>query len=274
MDEGLKVCADIGGTNMRIALIDRKLRILDEVYTATPKTKKEFFDLLIPSIKKFSGKSNILNVAAAVRVDKSGKVILSWNLPILGVKLKKILSKYFKEVNIDNDAACAALMFMREKKVRNALVMAWGTGIGGAFLIDGHVYKGQGIAGEIGHMQVFDGYGNDIEDLIGGKAMKRRYGRWGEELHNLARKGNQEALSAFEDVGEKLGVYLSSLIFMFDPKRVVMVGSFPYSWDFMKNSALQELERRGLKKRIKIYVIKDKTFVIKGAYLLDEYKEQ
>ncbi|MCW1301725.1 MAG: ROK family protein [Candidatus Parvarchaeota archaeon] len=274
MDKGLKVCADIGGTNMRVALMDKKLRILDEIYTSTPKVKDEFFDVFLNAIKKFSGKSDILNVAVAARLDKNGKVILSWNLPLLGVKLKKILSRYFKKVSIDNDAACAALMFMRKKDLRNALVIAWGTGIGGAFLVNGKLYRGNGIAGEIGHMQVFDGYGNDVEDLIGGKAMKRRYGRWGEELHNLAKRGNQEALEDFEEIGEKFGRYLASIIFMFDPKTIVMVGSFSYSWDFMKRSAMEELKRFGLNKRIKIYVVKDKTFVIKGAYLMDDYREK
>lgn len=273
MDRGLKVCADIGGTNMRVALIDKRLRILDEVYTSTPKMKDEFLYVLLNAIKRFIGKSDVLNVAAAVRVDKNGNVILSWNLPILGMKLRKMLSKYFKEVNIDNDAACAALMFMRKKNLRNALIITWGTGIGGAFLVDGKLYRGGGIAGEIGHMQAFDGYGNDMEDLIGGKAMKRRYGRWGEELHNLARRGNQDALDAFEEVGSRFGRYLASIIFMFDPKRIVLVGSLPYSWDFMKTSAMEELKRFGLSKRIKIYIVKDKTFVIKGAYFLDEYRE-
>lgn len=61
-------------------------------------------------------------------------------------------------VYVENDARTALLGEFAKgslKGARNALMVTLGTGIGGAFLLDGRLYRGSfGCAGEIGHVSV------------------------------------------------------------------------------------------------------------------------
>ena len=83
---------------------------------------------------------------------------LSWRDEPLKAALESQLGV---PVVVDNDANTTALAEMRfgaGRGYRQVLCVTLGTGIGGALVLDGDVFRGgNGMAGEFGHMQVMPG---------------------------------------------------------------------------------------------------------------------
>ncbi|MDP8012741.1 MAG: ROK family protein [Nanoarchaeota archaeon] len=262
------ICADIGGTKTIISLIDKRFRLHKTQHIDTPKSFEEFKDLF-ESIGELSRYSDTLNISLAGRVDKRGRILMLPNINLKkGLNIKRFFGSKFKRINIENDAVCAALKAINDKKIKNGLVITWGTGIGGAIVINGKVFLGNGAAGEIGHVYFDNG---EIENRIGGKVMVKRFGMDGKKMQELAKKGDKKARNMFSVIGEEFGSFLRSLIYIFDPSDIVLVGSFTRSWNFMKPSVYYTLNKGWMKPHVRIHVVKDKFYTLKGSYLLGKY---
>jgi glucokinase len=256
-----KVVIDIGGTKTLISIMENG-RIKSIENFSTPKNRKELLKILSKSFE-YSGSIENLNVALAGRY-KDNKVILSPNIPLQNFNLGRFLSE-FKNVRIDNDTVCAAYNLIK-KNVRNALLINWGTGIGGAIIIDGKVYKGEGRAGEVGHLRLLDG---DWEDRIGGKAFEKRFNVDGVNLQRMALEGNKSAIEKLNLIGIEFGEFIVSMVYLLDPEKIYIYGGVINSWAFMKKGVKKKLEEYSMKKRI--YVIRDRYFTLRGCYYLDEF---
>lgn len=273
---GTKVCIDIGGTKTIFAVVDKGLNIKKQVYEYTPKTLPEFKKFFENNLKKLKDDSDIVNISIAGRFDEKGSMVFCPNLPLKGFNIKKFASKYFKNVNIENDANCFAVYEIFKGYLRDGgtgMIIVWGTGVGGSLVFNRKIFHGSGFASEVGHIGTMIKDGEDIETLIGGRHLKKRYGHDGLELHNLAEKGNKAAINSFKDIGRKFGRYLSSISYMIDPEIVVLGGSFGNSWKFMKDSVNETIKNRTIRKKLKVRVVKGKFYVIKGCYFLDEYEK-
>ena len=93
-------------------------------------------------------------------IKDEGIVVFSPNIPFVEFDLKeKIMDRYECPFVLGNDVNVA--MFGEWKhtgldQARSVLGLFVGTGIGGAIIINGDLYLGQGSAGEMGHMVVQD----------------------------------------------------------------------------------------------------------------------
>ena len=131
---------DIGGTNIRIALIN-KTKIKDKIKTSTPLFKKEILKKIIYLISKYKNYQLICVSIAGIEVN--GKVEGALNMDFDKVPLSSILKKEFsKSVYVQNDARCAGLAeltFGSGKKFNNFVLLTLGTGIGGAIIINKNI---------------------------------------------------------------------------------------------------------------------------------------
>jgi len=198
-----------------------------------------------------------IGVGVAAFVDLDGKVVFSPNLsygePDVG---RAVGAKFGLPVAVDNDANLAALAEFRFGVGRQAspmLMLTLGTGVGGALLIDGEVYRGaNGLAGEFGHMVVSTngpacacGKKGCLEALSSGTAIARmgaeamsRYpdgliGRLsggdpskvsGELVADAAASGDDSARQVIADAGRWLGLGLAGLVDALDPALIVIGG--------------------------------------------------
>lgn len=270
-----KACVDIGGTKTIFALVDSRLRIKKSHYIPTPQNRLEFIEMFSKELFRLSKFSNILNISIAGRVDKNGRVILSHNLPLLGVNIAEKAEKFFRHVEIDNDANCFAVynLFKRpEIKKKSCLIIVWGTGIGGAFIDKGRLFRRGSLATEIGHIKLFDREKQDIESLIGGKYVEAKYGIPGEKLEKLASSGNEKAIEIFRTISKEFGRFIVSMSYIFDPDMIILGGSFVNSWKFMRMGVENTVKKEGIKKTVMIRPVHGKFYVIKGCYFLDEYE--
>lgn len=126
------------------------------------------------------------------------------------------------------------------KNIDNFVLLAIGTGIGGAAVVNGHLMLGtHGFAGELGHIQVCEAtdiycscgkYGH-LEAIASGTGIeqtyKRRTGKLisGSEISNLAYKGDKNAIYAIELAGRSLGSAIAMYLSVFDPEIIVVSGS-------------------------------------------------
>jgi predicted NBD/HSP70 family sugar kinase len=122
----------------------------------------------------------------------------------------------------------------------NFLVVKIGTGIGCGIVVHGQIYRGtQGCAGDIGHIYVPStktticrcGNENCLEAIAGGAALAREAAGRGLDVHSvkdlvrLALQGEPPALELVRNAGREVGGVLASLVNIFNPSRIVLVGS-------------------------------------------------
>ena len=157
------------------------------------------------------------------------------------VPLEAPLRKQFANLRIENDGV-AALQAERRwgalQGLDHCAYVTWSTGIGCGLCVDGRVLHGkQGNAGHAGHLFVSDnfdalcGCGNigDVESLVAGNAMARRFGPQGyanaASLLQAAQNGDAVATANVDEVCRVMGRALYNLIVTLDLQRISLGGS-------------------------------------------------
>jgi glucokinase len=111
---------------------------------------------------------------------------------------------------IDNDANTAALYEAELRGARELLYVAVGTGIGGAVVLGGELWRGRGAAGEIGHVTI---------DRAGPSCACGRRG-----CVNLYASGTALATVAIDDAAAALAIAIGSVLNVLDISLVVLGG--------------------------------------------------
>ena len=159
----MRICAvDIGGTIIKSGIIENGTLSMK---IKTPANSHLGGPYLIESAKKIiAGYSNFdcIGISTAGQVDSNQGIIRYANQNILdytGMKIQEILQEAFNvPVAVENDVNAIAVgeaVYGAGKKVKdkNFICLAYGTGIGGAIVINGQVFKGASFsAGEFGHI--------------------------------------------------------------------------------------------------------------------------
>jgi glucokinase len=163
------ITVDLGGTKILTALLNNKIEIAAKYKLPTKYDKGT--DSLVKSVAKtieavLSESKLKENDISAISLGvpgtvnpESGFIGNAPNLSIVNYNIKAALQKYFSiPVLIENDVNLAALGVKKyefKDKVNNMLIVFVGTGIGGALIFNGKLYRGSTFyAGEIGHMKV------------------------------------------------------------------------------------------------------------------------
>ncbi|MGK2965290.1 MAG: ROK family protein, partial [Tepidiformaceae bacterium] len=159
----LILAADIGGTNLRAALVADDGVIFEQRVAPNPggaaaEVTGAIVALMSGVLAVAPERPVAASLAIAGLVDADGgRVLVSPNIPafrdtaVAGIVAGALgLPTY-----IENDASAAALgehRFGAGRGLRHLLHLTLGTGIGGGIVIGGHLYRGaRGMAGEIGH---------------------------------------------------------------------------------------------------------------------------
>ena len=200
---------DIGGTNTRIVLLrglrPQRVRALK---FPTPRNCKAVETELLEKILHFTNGAKLSGIGvgiAGVVSQKKKKVEVAEHLPFLeGWDPVTFFNKAFHiSIRIENDSRCflhAEALWGSARGKRNVLGIAIGTGIGGAIMIDGKMYRGtHEIAGEVGDLVME--HGRTFE----ASAAKKAFARWG-------------------DRSDVIGRGIAGLISIIDPELIVLGG--------------------------------------------------
>lgn len=217
------IAFDIGGTNLRAALVENN-KIIKLIKEDTPKQKDLFLKRINQFIEKLLTKE-IKGIGIAFpSALKSGFIKNPPNLPIKNFNLKKYLEKKHKtKVEIFNDASCVALA---ESKIgckkKDFFIITLGTGIGGGIIINGEDYSGCGYGSEIGHVFANDKF---IEDLW--KETKEKIKKEFKKpllIKDLVKIKNQKSKKILQESADYLGKGLVSAINILDPEIIIIAG--------------------------------------------------
>ena len=163
---------DIGGTNVKIVLVDpRQQQLLESVYLKTlahrgpERIVADVASSVVELKRQAEAEGGLqlagLGVGCAGLIDLAEEAVLtSPNLPgWKNVRLGKMLKeKLHIPVLIENDVNCICYgeyLLGAGRSLNTFLCVAPGTGVGGGLIIDGKIWQGQGFsAGEVGHMTI------------------------------------------------------------------------------------------------------------------------
>jgi glucokinase len=260
----MKIGVDIGGTNIKAALVVNG-EITKKIKLKTLGTKEKVIDQILFIIDLLNEERvEVIGVGCPGPADyEKGIIGKTQNIPLQGTNLKQIISRRFKKkVIIDNDANCFALGEAKRLGLKNIVVLTLGSGIGGGIIINGELYRGKGNAGEIGHCTIkFDGASGmnqgELEAYVSRKAIKRDYGK---EPDKLKEK------KAWNEIGEKLGIGISNIINTFDPDVVVLGGGISKSFNLFKKGMQKEIDKRAISK-VKVIVGDEDSGIIGASSL-------
>ena len=203
-----------------------------------------------------------VGVGMAGLITLDGQVTVSPNLSgVDGADIgARLGSELGAPVALDNEVNCAArweLASGAAQGCRHAVMVTIGTGIGGAFMIEGHVLRGgSGLAGEPGHMVVEAG-GRECacgrrgcwEAYASGTALDRlaaeRLGAGvrGPDVTATARQGDAAAQAVLAEFAYWLALGISNLCMLTDPELVVIGGGLSEDWDLVAGAVDAELDK-------------------------------
>lgn len=156
---------DVGGTSIKSAMFHDNFKISSN---ETPSSGGLGKDAILQNINKCIleyDKFDALGISTTGQVDSQNGIIIGAceNVPgYAGTELKKILEEaYHVPVFVENDVNAAALgeaYYGSCTDQSDFLCLTYGTGIGGAIIINRDIYRGSlGISGEIGHILTHPG---------------------------------------------------------------------------------------------------------------------
>lgn len=238
---------DLGGTNLRVALVDKNGTILQELERSTEPEKGPEFVVgniveMVQSVKGDHyvdsigiGSPGPLNPKTGVIIEPPN--LTGWsNVPIVEMLQKAINIP----VTLDNDANAAALA---EATIgagaghESVFYITVSTGIGGGYIIENKVVQGaQGYAGEIGNMIVVPNgrkHSNlnpgALEALASGTAIAHIAEEKGikggtAEVFRLAEEGNSIAREIVDEALTYLAIGIANLAHAVNPDIFVLGG--------------------------------------------------
>ncbi|MCF3942882.1 ROK family transcriptional regulator [Oceanobacillus alkalisoli] len=273
---------DAGPETVDCALTDLTGKILQrtpsEDLTKTL-TNEKFLAILTEKIETIIASTDIdhekiigIGIAMHGVVDvESGTSLIAPNLNLTDIPIKATLEEAFDlTVRVENDARAMALgesWFGGNSDAGSMVAVNFGSGVGAGIVINGELYHGaQDIAGEFGHMTI-DLHGEICEcgnpgclqTFASGEALAERYKRQvssekdlnGEEIYELAKNGEKQAIQFLQETGEIIGIGLTNLIHLVNPSRIVLGGGVMKSQEFIFPEIDKMIEQRALTKEAK-----------------------
>lgn len=257
-------CVDIGGTKVAVSVVDEHgvhgrrveptakegssdalarqvIRMVDESCHLTQLRREDLGMVGVASCGPFVINGGLIELAAPNICGGISGVARGLPNDWITALLEAPLREVFAGLRIENDGI-AALEAERRwgalQGLAHCAYMTWSTGIGVGLCVDGRPLRGKnGNAGHAGHMFVSDdnqalcGCGNigDVEALVAGNAMPRRFAAWGysdsASILIAARAGDERAVAIIDDACRILGRTLYNMVVTLDLQRISLGGS-------------------------------------------------
>ncbi|MBO9100639.1 MULTISPECIES: ROK family protein [unclassified Rhizobium] len=235
---------DIGGTNIRAALISATGEILSKKVVPGSRDRETAIDIISGLIREIDGPQVVaIGIGVPGRVDAHAGAVLSGGyLDLSSCDFRTLIESAFgKPVAIANDCSMALLGETgvgASRGARSAVMLTIGTGIGGAAMENGRIVNGKQSAGQLGHIVVNHGGRQCICGQVGcvetessGTALGRHLDEAGypagtrfEDILSQARDGDDRALGVIRNWAGPLRAALGTLSAAFDPAMLLLGG--------------------------------------------------
>lgn len=273
MNSPVTLGIDIGGTKIAAGLVSSAGVVLEYQSVPTPHGASAILAAAQSmSIALVAGRSiGGVGVGAGGQIDPqtgivrfATEVIPGWT----GADIRTPLQKAFGvAVAVDNDVnalAAGEYRFGAARGARVAMFLALGTGVGGALIIDGVLYRGAHFGGaEFGRVLIpvenaisrsaAEGMEGTLESYASGSGLVRTYIELGgagalvsaREIGEMAKSDSGGiAAQAIRRTGQLLGVGLASIAAVVDPDKIIIGGGLSEIGETLLNPAREEFRRR------------------------------
>ena len=260
---GLTIGLDVGGTKVAAGVVDDGGKIAEKLKRPTPTADPDqILKVIADVVAELSSRHQVdaVGLGVAGYLDAARSTLrfsphLPWRDEPLRARLADLTGL---PVVMDNDANASAwgeVRFGAARGQQDVVLLAVGTGIGGAIVLGGRLYRGRwGMAGEPGHYRVVPGgracpCGNHgcLEQYASGSALVAEArdlavrapgqaarllelgggavdGIGGPQVTQAAAEGDPAALRCFGIVGGWLGQAMADLAAILDPGCFVIGG--------------------------------------------------
>ncbi len=279
------LAADLGGTNLRVAAVDREGRLIHRVRRETPRSSDG--DSIIQSMIESAtecrkaaaglGEISSFGVTAPGPIDfEQGMLVSLPNLAALnGRRISAEISRALDiNVVLENDGTAAAIgehWLGASRGIDSSVCVTLGTGVGGGIMIDGSPLRGKdGTAGEIGHICVEPfgvkcgcGSWGCVEQYSSASAIVRMAGELDAEypasalrgkrdlssvdIYEAGKTGDELALEVFRRMGFYLGITLAGLVNVLNPELIVIGGGTAAGWDLFIDHTREQIGKRAFR---------------------------
>lgn len=162
------LAADLGGTDIRVALVDRGGHVSQRHVTPTlaDRGRDDVLTRLVAALERVAssvGRASLAGIGVSLASPTDPDTGVMYNPPNLpgwdGFSVKPVLEERFSlGVSVANDATLAALaehVYGAGRGYKHMVYVTISTGIGAGIIIDGRLYTGsRGFAGEVGHITI------------------------------------------------------------------------------------------------------------------------
>lgn len=287
------VGVDLGGTSLKVALVERERGLVRRA--SLPSEAEHGPHRVLDRIAEGIGRvlSGLPDGATVegVGVGAPGAVSLDrttvrrppnfpgWDEVVMPQALGRRLARGERwppgaPILVENDANVAGLgsaYYGAGRAFGSFVMVTLGTGVGGAILVDGRLFRGTtGAAGEIGHISIDyegpysrAGVAGAVEAYLGQRFLSRhaRYQLLAREthlhetagadlcditphsLHGAAVAGDPAAAEVLAWAGHKLGVMLGSVVNLLDIRKIVVGGGVSAAGEYLLGPAREALAR-------------------------------
>ncbi len=269
----LYIGVDIGGTTIKIGLVDQQWNILAQSKIPFPHLDGEgTAKIVAEAVRSLLAEQHIaetalgcIGVVVPGSIDPSGTMILdAYNLDFHDVPFKAQLQAQFDEipVHLANDADGAALAELGKGAFvgcKTAVLLTLGTGVGGGVILNGKLFSGGCRRGvELGHMQIVSGgeactcgVHGCVEAYCSATALIRDGIRAAQThpesklstraqsdfdakfLIDCAKEGDPAARAVFDCFVDHLGSACVSVIHLLDPEVIAIGGGICHAGAFL-----------------------------------------
>ena len=269
---------DVGGTNIKLGLINTKGKIIDRTRLNT-KTfvhhKRKLMMAIVDSIRALIQKNQLtrkkisaIGIGLPGAVDSFKGIVKSLpNIPHWkNVPLRKYIQKRLSiPVFMDNDVNLITLgewKFGAGRGYKNLICFTLGTGVGGGLILNGALYRGERfVAGEIGHMPLNEigpkcpcgGYGC-FERYVGNARLQQQAQKIFrdstlrlEDVFAAAERGDKRAIQFWETTARHIGNALIGIVNLLNPKLIIVGGGVSNNFKFMGRAIKQVIQARAMK---------------------------
>jgi glucokinase len=243
------LCADLGGTHLRVAVLDAHGGTLEKTVIETP---REDPASLVRLMKNTLEKSTLQVSAAVVGVPgpisyRDGVPLRLPNLPAWEafVSARRLQEALGLPVLLANDADLAALGEHRFGAGRDCSDMVYvtsSTGVGAGVIVSGRLLRGRWSLAEAGHMVIDWRSGATVEDLGSGSTLARRANEDGAAVARQARDGDARSQEIFHEMAEAFATGVHNLVHCFMPERVVIGGGVSEAGDLLLRPVRQQID--------------------------------
>ena len=262
----LAIGVDVGATGLKAAVVDAAGKIVLHARCATggDEGATEVLDriaLLVGMLSERTGAARV-GVGSCGLVDpRTGVVVAStktmrgW----AGTRLRdEVAARTGFPVAVENDGDAAARgesTFGAGRGAPSMVMLTLGTGVGGAFVMDGRVLTGaSNMAGKFGHVRAGTegrpcacGAVDCLEAYASAWALRRAAGCEPDEVFKRARRGDRAMRAHVDAMADALGEAFAVIAHTVNPSRIVIGGGIAASWSRMAVRAKRVFRARAMK---------------------------